>query len=710
MNSLFLIPQRTARRWMACCLSILAALALPAQSRIEYFWNTDPGVGRATRLTGEAGEMRCELPTGHLPEGANLLGIRALNGRYASSTLLKVVFKSLSLSGGGRVEYFWDHDPGMGCATPCPAVLNDEGNAVSFDLPTRVLSGGMHLLGLRAGNGSRWSPTYTRLVAVAPDGGAVDCVEYFWDDDPGQGNATRYPVSGGGSEVTVSFDVLTEGLGRGIHLLGIRSHSGGWSPTLRRAVVIGADDNPVEAVEYFWDEDPGYGQAAPLAFSGTEVAVVNEEIPAPQDYGTHVLVIRARSGGVWGTPWVQTFCMNAVPDFALPADTLCKGQPFTVKNLTRGATDETVYAWDMNGDGKTDAADKEDFTYTYPRAGEYMVRLSVKTVGDCETTCTRSVVVLDTTTPSVSLGVSATTVYEGDTVRFTATARDAGGHPQYEWLVNDEVMATGPENVWETDSLKDADRVKVRVISSNPCSQVEAVDSRELTFTVKPVYHVVTLDENSTTYPVTKDILANEVNTNRVLKAGQWNTLCLPFDLTAEQMAEAGISEAFTLSGVMIEGDMSAVNFIPVARMEAGKPYLVKAVESVTLAFENVLVRAAIPGTVTLGDVSMSGSYCLASLKDVYYISGDKFYYADVPVVFKGFRAYIVLPDAAGVKSLAVHLDDVTAINGPKYPSDELVDVYTVNGIMLKTGVKATKALDGLPRGIYIVNGEKAVK
>ena len=447
------------RRWMLCSMACLLAASLPAQSRIEYFWNTDPGIGRANKVAGGNGEVSFQLSTDKLPYGANLLGIRALNGKYASYTITKIIYKSPMAHNTGHVEYFWDEDPGVGRATVCPATFNNGDATVSLDLPTAGLGGGMHLLGLRAYNGSGWTSTHTHMVTVVPDGGRID------------------------------------------------------------------------RVEYFWDEDPGYGLATPLAFTGDTIALVNEDIPAPQESGTHVLVVRALAGGHWSLPLVQIVCVKAVE-----------------------------------------------------------------------------------------------------------------------------------------------------------------------------------LDENSETSPVDQDTYANEVTTNRTLKAGQWNTLCLPFDLDAEQIAEAGITEVRTLSGVTVTNEAGFVSFTPVNDMEAGKPYLVKVAQTTTLAFGDVWVQAADSVAVVVNGASMEGFYCLTTLKDVYYISNDRFYYADVPVTSKGFRAFIALTEAANVESLAIRLDDATGIEDAEAGDDGLVDVYTVNGVRLRTGVERAKALEGLPRGIYIVNGKKAVK
>jgi hypothetical protein len=42
--------------------------------------------------------------------------------------------------------------------------------------------------------------------------------------------------------------------------------------------------------------------------------------------------------------------------------------------------------------------------------------------------------------------------------------------------------------------------------------------------------------------------------------------------------------------------------------------------------------------------------------------------------------------------------------------SDALVNVYNLQGVAVKTNVKAANALDGLNRGIYIINGKKVAK
>ena len=491
MNNTLRAPMRKIRRWIMC-LSFMGVTMLHAQNRIEYFWNTDPGIGRGNILIGNSEIFNAEIPTDTLPIGVNLLGIRALEGEYASPTLLSMVFNALPFGEDNTtLEYFWDEDPGIGSATPYPIALGGETTVLNMSLVTSDIPAGIHTLGLRLGYGNIWTPTVHNLVAVLPQNGKVDRIEYFWDEDPGIGQAIPYAVETDAETALVNMSILTDTLSGGMHLLGLRIGNGvSWSQTYTHLVGIAPNGGAIEAVEYFWDEDPGYGKATPLNFQAGEFAIVNEEIPVPEDYGSHVLVIRAKSSGIWGSSLVQNICVNAAPDFTLAKDTVCCGEEIAIVNLTTGATDETVYEWDMDGDGEPDMVGGEDLAYAYDEAGEYMATLSVKTVGECEATCSKPIVVLGTSAPSVSLSASSQEGCDGDTICFVAKALDAGLNPEFEWLINGETVAYGESDTLQTNTLTDGAQVQVRVYSSNPCSEVDMAESAILTINVKPLPEV----------------------------------------------------------------------------------------------------------------------------------------------------------------------------------------------------------------------------
>ena len=51
----------------------------------------------------------------------------------------------------------------------------------------------------------------------------------------------------------------------------------------------------------------------------------------------------------------------------------------------------------------------------------------------------------------------------------------------------------------------------------------------------------------------------------------------------------------------------------------------------------------------------------------------------------------------------------VAVLAGEAAGADRPVDVYTLGGVKVKSGVKKGEALDGLRHGIYIVDGKKVV-
>ena len=237
----------------------------------------------------------------------------------------------------------------------------------------------------------------------------------------------------------------------------------------------------------------------------------------------------------------------------------------------------------------------------------------------------------------------------------------------------------------------------------------------------------VELNEASA-YGVISDTYA-DVTMSRKLGAGKWNTFCVPFDMTAEQLAANGISKVVELS-VDPASTNESINLASeeVTEVKAGVPYLVQVSEDVTeIPVNGVYVTAAAPAAQALGQagdytVKMTGNYSATTVpQGAYFINGNKFYIADQAdaVSLKGFRAYITLEDGTGtvvesnIRSIGFSTegDGTTAIDGIEgEAAGQPVDVYTLSGMKVKGGVKASEALDGLRHGIYVVNGKKIIK
>ena len=254
----------------------------------------------------------------------------------------------------------------------------------------------------------------------------------------------------------------------------------------------------------------------------------------------------------------------------------------------------------------------------------------------------------------------------------------------------------------------------VRIDEGNGANWVGANDMK----LYKLAPETMALKETDEVYNVEADKYTN-VTVDRVLKAdSKWNTFCVPFAMTADQLKENKITEVRKLESVTKNGESVVLNFSePVTEIEAGVPYIVKVGEPVSQIIVNgVVVKAAAPQTLTFDNVSMQGNYAsMTIIGDKYFISDNKFYRAaDKEITVNGFRAYITFSDAqaAGINKMFINVDgEVTAIDeAVEDVSDELVNVYTMNGVCVKAGVKASEALNGLQRGAYIVNGKKVIK
>jgi len=130
--------------------------------------------------------------------------------------------------------------------------------------------------------------------------------EYFLDTDPGYGQAT--PIAGAtGNNIDLNFNVDLTGVNPGVHTLYVRARDdqGNWSFTQRRLFYVydapGGDAATLTRLEYFLDDDPGYGQATglPLADPSDSQDDYNISLSGVSS-GIHTLYVRAQNtAGRW---------------------------------------------------------------------------------------------------------------------------------------------------------------------------------------------------------------------------------------------------------------------------------------------------------------------------------------------------------------------------------------------------------------------------
>lgn len=291
------------------------------------------------------------------------------------------------------------------------------------------------------------------------------------------------------------------------------------------------------------------------------------------------------------------------------------------------------------------------------------------------------------------------------------------GEKQGDWVENGKTL----DKVYDVSFFQATEgvlKLGVKTEEGNLANWIGCNDMK--LYKVAPKAEALALDE-SKAYDVKADMYA-DVTLQRKLVAGKWNTFCVPFALTAEQIEANKLGEVRRLSGMQASGKDITLDFGKVDAVEAGVPYLVKPAGTVTeIKADGVMVSAKQPEVFPMNLVSMTGNYGATTvLQGAYFINDDMFYLADQAdkVSLKGFRAYINVDSespVAGVNRLLIEIDGTVTRGGEVLGNTaedggKIVDVFTLSGVKVKVGVKKAEALRGLERGIYIVDGKKVIK
>lgn len=99
---------------------------------------------------------------------------------------------------------------------------------------------------------------------------------------------------------------------------------------------------------------------------------------------------------------------------------------------------------------------------------------------------------------------------------------------------------------------------------------------------------------------------------------GYFATICLPFSMTAAQIAESSLhsAEIKEFTNATVDGGTLNIEFSPVSAIEAGKPYFIKYTDPETLGdaldridFMDVVINNTTPTSVTHGGLTMTGTF-----------------------------------------------------------------------------------------------------
>jgi hypothetical protein len=323
------------KRLVSILAFLSAALVCTGQkiNKAEYFIDTDPGFGKAINIPISAPandvSLSYSVNISSLSQGFHMLVYRARDDKGHWSVGLRQVFYVFRSQGTTdsritRAEYFIDTDPGFGSAVNIPIATPADKLELSFNVNLSALSQGFHLLVIRTRDYTgRWSLAFERVFFVyrsQSDAAAqITKAEYFIDTDPGFGSAVSVPIATPANKLELSFNVDINSLDQGFHIIVLRTrdNTGRWSPASQQVFyvfkAVPATTTNVTAIEYFLDNDPGFGKGTIYNIPAPASKVVAEFTAnlTGVTNGSHVLYLRAKdASGKWSHLYSQSFTVT----------------------------------------------------------------------------------------------------------------------------------------------------------------------------------------------------------------------------------------------------------------------------------------------------------------------------------------------------------------------------------------------------------------
>ena len=200
-------------------------------------------------------------------------------------------------------------------------------------------------------------------------------------------------------------------------------------------------------------------------------------------------------------------------------------------------------------------------------------------------------------------------------------------------------------------------------------------------------------------------------------KNGEWNTICLPFDVTLAGSVLDGATAKTLTNATMVGSHVTLTFGDAVTKLEAGVPYIIKwdsGEDIVNPLFSGVTIKESTKEERTItkagGNVKFIGYFdafdIAAGNDDIYYMTaGNKLAHTGIDRTLKACRAYFQFSEAAVAASeLDVELDFGDDINGNTTGISSLTSSPKSEGIVYNL---AGQRVTNPTKGLYIVNGKK---
>lgn len=318
----------------------------------------------------------------------------------------------------------------------------------------------------------------------------------------------------------------------------------------------------------------------------------------------------------------------------------------------------------------------------------------------------RDVPVAETTDRTSDLGVSSSV--EGQKGNFLVSSSEGGtvtgnsGSILYVKVISDGTQEIASQHATLMDGI---------VLSKYGAIKEPLAD---VDFDVNVEEPGMLLDEN---YAFVPDAGEGKVIVKRTINAGEWSTLCLPFDMTDVQVKEVFgddvqlaefSSYAYDSGEDQIELNFEEYDLEGEEGIWANTPYLIKTSKDISKFSldETEVYPNEADAVKTVGKGSKKQRFfgilhATTVPENSLFLSGNKFYYSAGLTKIKAFRCYFTFTDilADGARAIDFNVEGTTGINNAIRELPNNGNYYNLKG----------QRVEKPSKGVFIVNGKKVV-
>ncbi len=274
------------------------------------------------------------------------------------------------------------------------------------------------------------------------------------------------------------------------------------------------------------------------------------------------------------------------------------------------------------------------------------------------------------------------------------------------WTLISTVNAGTHWNSWpekEVNLPADAankSKVIVRIIRKQSSNSADnKIDYFTVTGTVRAL--PVVLNENYNYTPVAAENV--DVVLTRTINAGNWSTIVLPFNMTAEQVTTT-FGEGTKLAGIK-DYTSNTLNTEELTTITANVPCFIKVANYFSSAtISGVTIKTGTPEKVINGNFKFAGVYTAGKIADGnYFLKDNQMYKSTGKSNIKPFRAYFTGVPSDAKARLAFFDDETTGINAM---DNEQLTIDNNAPIFNLAGQRVSKNY----KGVVIQNGKKYIQ